>query len=414
MANASIFSQYLKPVKSVAEYGNEMDAAEQNQLQLAANRLGLQDDQAMRQASMQAGGDQNKLLQLLQSGGQYKGAQALQKSMLDTQKTRADVDKTQAEVIDKTLGTFRSYVPQVGTPEQAGQYAAAMYDHPVLGKLASQFGSREDVIKRNIEAFAKDPRAWMVNTAGVTADKLLESMKGLRQNVSLGGTSQGSTVNYYGEVVPGQTTNTPITQSADNVASNATSRANNAASVGASYANANATRAVAASNVTAAGMRRDQDTEMKLADDYRAQSKGFKEVGDAYKQISSVLDKSTTSAAATLAGATKFMKLLDPGSVVRESELGMALAASGVLDRATNYVNTLRYGKVLTPSQAKDFKKITQDIYGAAQAGQKQIDANYKRQAETYKLRPEMIIQDLGQNTPAASPAGAAKFLGFE
>lgn len=190
---------------------------------------------------------------------------------------------------------------------------------------------------------------------------------------------------------------------ANTKANNETSRANNAATVGASYANAGATREIANATRAAAGMQRDRDTEMKIADDYRAQSKDFKAVGDAYKQINATLDKATTSPAATLAAATKFMKLLDPGSVVRESELGMALQASGVFDRATNYFNTLQRGKVLTPTQVADFKNITGQIYGAAQAGQKQIDTSYTNQAKTYGLRPEMILQDLGQNAPAAA-----------
>jgi hypothetical protein len=195
------------------------------------------------------------------------------------------------------------------------------------------------------------------------------------------------------------------TSTDNNAASNATSRANNAASVGASYANAGATREIAKATRDAANIQRDQTTEMKLGDDWRAQSKDFKAVGDAYKQISATLDKSTTSPAATLAAATKFMKLLDPGSVVRESELGMALAATGVFDRATNYVNTLKYGKVLTANQAADFKNITAQIYGAAQSGQQQVDAAYTKQANAYKLRPEMVVQDLGQNAPAVKPA---------
>lgn len=176
------------------------------------------------------------------------------------------------------------------------------------------------------------------------------------------------------------------------------------ASVGASMANAAATREVAKATRDAAGMQRDRDTEMKIADDYRAQSKPFKEVGDAYRTINATLDKANQSPAATLAAATKFMKLLDPGSVVRESELGMALAASGVIDRATNYFNVLQRGKVLTPDQVKDFKNITRQIYTAAQEGQKAIDANYTQQAKTYGLRPEMIVQDLGQNTTAGPP----------
>lgn len=180
----------------------------------------------------------------------------------------------------------------------------------------------------------------------------------------------------------------------------------NKATVAASRDNANATRAVASATRDAALIRRDQDTEMKLADDYRNQSKAFKETSDAYKQLNATLDKATTSPAATLAGATKFMKLLDPGSVVRESELGMALAATGVLDRAANYVQHLKLGKVLTPAQVADFKGITRQIYSAAQDGQRAIDADYRNRAKTYGLRPEVIIQDLGQN--ATSAAGAA------
>ena len=186
----------------------------------------------------------------------------------------------------------------------------------------------------------------------------------------------------------------------------------NAATVAAARDSASATRAVAAATRDAAMIRRDQDTEMKLADDYRNQSKAFKETSDAYKQLNATLDKATTSPAATLAGATKFMKLLDPGSVVRESELGMALAATGVLDRASNYVQHLKLGKVLTPAQVADFKNITRQIYAAAQDGQRAIDGDYRNRAKTYGLRPEVIIQDLGQNatsgSDAAPPPGAA------
>jgi hypothetical protein len=178
----------------------------------------------------------------------------------------------------------------------------------------------------------------------------------------------------------------------------------NQASVGASYANAAATRSVAASNVKAANIQRDQATEMKLGDDWRNQSKDFKSVTDAYSQINATLGSATTSPAATLAAATKFMKMLDPGSVVRESELGMALNSSGVFDRASNYFSTLQSGKKLTETQVADFKNITKQIYGAAQGVQRQVDANYKTQAETYGLRPEVIIQNLGQNDKAGKP----------
>lgn len=192
----------------------------------------------------------------------------------------------------------------------------------------------------------------------------------------------------------------------------AQSDTNNQRSVGASLTNAAATRDVASATRDAAKYKGDRDTEMKLSDDYQKQSKEFKEVGDAYRLINSTLDKATMSPAATLASATKFMKLLDPGSVVRESELGMALQATGVFDRATNYVNTLARGKVLTKNQVEDFKNITKQIYGAAQEGQKLIDSDYQGKAKQYGLRPEMVTQDLGQNKGVARPSKAIKRTG--
>jgi hypothetical protein len=209
---------------------------------------------------------------------------------------------------------------------------------------------------------------------------------------------------FTGQVMPGTERSTPILQSADNKASGIVSTGNSIRSTGAMLENAQSNRDAASITAgatrDAASMRRDQDTEMKLADDYRGQSKDFRDASAAYKQITATLDSATKSPAATLAAATKFMKILDPGSVVRESELGMALAASGVIDRMANYMNTLQRGKVLTENQVKDFKDISTKIYQAAQETQKMVDADYGAKAKAYKLRSEMITQDLGQNTP--------------
>ena len=91
MANANLFQQYLQPVKSVQDYSNEMAQSEGNQLELAAKRQGVQDDMATRAAFQASGGDQANALQRLTQGGQYKAAQALQKSMLDAQKAQSDI-----------------------------------------------------------------------------------------------------------------------------------------------------------------------------------------------------------------------------------------------------------------------------------------------------------------------------------
>lgn len=142
------------------------------------------------------------------------------------------------------------------------------------------------------------------------------------------------------------------------------------------------------------------EAEGKMFDDHKGQSKTFIDVRDAYQRLSSALPNASKSAAATLAGATTFMKLLDPGSVVRESELGMALAATGALDRATNYFNVLQSGKVLTPSQAKDFQNIADQLYQAAEQSQVQLDESYTQRAGRYGLNPQNIVGDYRAKKP--------------
>jgi hypothetical protein len=108
------------------------------------------------------------------------------------------------------------------------------------------------------------------------------------------------------------------------------------------------------------------DNEMGLKKAFSAEPvyKAYGEMQSAYGQITDSLK--SESPAGDLAAATKFMKLLDPGSVVRESELGMAMAASGALDRAKNYAELRISGKKLTPDQRKDFQTLSDQLFGTA------------------------------------------------
>jgi hypothetical protein len=120
-------------------------------------------------------------------------------------------------------------------------------------------------------------------------------------------------------------------------------------------------------------------------------TKAFREVQTSYDQITTALKN--PSAANDLAAATKFMKLLDPGSVVRESELGMAMAATGQLDRMGNYVNMLKTGQKLTPSQRKDFANSAEQLYGAAAGRYNETAQEYQGLAGEYGLSPERIAK---------------------
>jgi hypothetical protein len=108
------------------------------------------------------------------------------------------------------------------------------------------------------------------------------------------------------------------------------------------------------------------ENEMKLASAFKQEPiyKDYSDMKSAFGQVVSSLSQGTPIG--DVAGATKVMKLLDPGSVVRESELGIAMAASGRMDRLNNYFSNMMTGQKLTPTQREDFKALSNELYAAA------------------------------------------------
>jgi hypothetical protein len=128
------------------------------------------------------------------------------------------------------------------------------------------------------------------------------------------------------------------------------------------------------------------DNEMSLKKSFAAEPvyKAFGEMQSAYGQISDSLK--SASPAGDLAAATKFMKILDPGSVVRESELGMAMAASGALDRARNYAELRLSGKKLTPDQRKDFQQLSDKLFSTATTAYNAKRGEFEQMGTAYGL----------------------------
>lgn len=133
--------------------------------------------------------------------------------------------------------------------------------------------------------------------------------------------------------------------------------------------------------------------EQALRKEYTAipEVKLFSEVQNAFDTIKTSLTKA--SPAGDLAGATKFMKLLDPGSVVRESELGMAMAATGALDRALNYFQMLKSGQKLNPTQRQDFLDLSSQLYEAARQRKSAFDNQYADIASQNQLNPSNVVR---------------------
>jgi hypothetical protein len=129
------------------------------------------------------------------------------------------------------------------------------------------------------------------------------------------------------------------------------------------------------------------ENEMALGSKFKAEPiyKDFSDMKSAFGQVVSSLSAGTPIG--DVAGATKIMKLLDPGSVVRESELAIAMQASGRMDRLQNYFNNFMTGQKLTPTQRDDFQALANELYAAAGQAYNAKRGEYEQFGNAYNFK---------------------------
>jgi hypothetical protein len=134
------------------------------------------------------------------------------------------------------------------------------------------------------------------------------------------------------------------------------------------------------------------DMEGKLRDDFRGNPtvKAADEMDSAFRLIETARNR--PSPANDLAMATKYMKILDPTSVVRESELALAMNATGLVDKVRNYAEMVATGKKLNPNQREDFYQSAKAINAAFQKERGSIAERFTQNASQYNLTPENVV----------------------
>jgi len=142
--------------------------------------------------------------------------------------------------------------------------------------------------------------------------------------------------------------------------------------------------------------------------------KSASEMKNAFKTIETAYQR--PSAANDLAMATKYMKILDPTSVVRESEFALAVNATGMLDKVYNYANMIKTGQKLNPTQRKDFYDSAKSINDAFQAEADKVGETYRGIGKQYGLTPENVTLGAGNGALAvqsfALPPNAKQYEG--
>lgn len=193
-------------------------------------------------------------------------------------------------------------------------------------------------------------------------------------------------------------------------ASKAARRASDAA---AKKSGADAARAQAEANQIAAGIipaEKRPEAEAKFRKEYSDQTKGYQEVKSAYGRVKASED----SAVGDLSLIFGYMKMLDPGSVVREGEFATAQNAAGVPERIQNIYNKVISGERLNAGQRKAFKGQAEKLYQTAADQEKVVRQGIERISKGYGLKTENIFYEAvetppGQIAPGSSTAGAGR-----
>lgn len=145
------------------------------------------------------------------------------------------------------------------------------------------------------------------------------------------------------------------------------------------------------------------EAEAKLRKEYNDNTKGFTEVRSAYDRVQASQD----NAVGDLSLIFGYMKMLDPGSVVREGEFATAQNAAGVPDRVVNIYNRILRGERLNPEQRSAFKTQAGQLYNAAQKQEQVVRDGITRIGTAMGLKTENIFYEAA--VPAGPPAAGGE-----
>lgn len=136
-----------------------------------------------------------------------------------------------------------------------------------------------------------------------------------------------------------------------------------------------------------------------LADNFRQEKdvQNYTVVRDNFKRIedSSKLE----SGQGDLAVIFSFMRVLDPESVVRETEFKNAAQAVGRLQQMANIPKQWIQGDRLTPEGRAGFRRAAKEIHDTQRRTYDTKAKIYERQAKAYGVDPSLIIPDYGDDS---------------
>jgi hypothetical protein len=140
--------------------------------------------------------------------------------------------------------------------------------------------------------------------------------------------------------------------------------------------------------------------EEKLRKEFGARTKLYKELTPVYNNIKSSAE--SKNGPGDIALITSFMKMLDPGSVVRETEFATARNTTGLYDRLKNQISNLNDGTLISlkSNQREQYVALAKKYLQAAQNQARKEKASVGIVSKNYGLNDDNIFGVFGQKEP--------------
>ena len=142
--------------------------------------------------------------------------------------------------------------------------------------------------------------------------------------------------------------------------------------------------------------------EDNLREEFNKGAGDFLKVRDAYGRIKA--SAKDPSPAGDLALIFNYMKVLDPGSTVREGEFATAQNSASIPDRIRAKYNQIMRGERLALVQRDDFVDRAESLYNQQENFYKGHEKRYRDLATAYQLNPDRVVQGLNQGFIVDAP----------
>ena len=147
--------------------------------------------------------------------------------------------------------------------------------------------------------------------------------------------------------------------------------------------------------------------EQNIRKEFQNVTKDFRSVRDAYARVNA--SAKNPSPAGDMALIFNYMKILDPGSVVRESEFALAAQSGHYGDQIRTLVGRVLTGERLSANMRADFVSRAQTLFNERSTQYQQTSQEFKNLASQYNMDPDRVVLDYDRKSKKREVSGTTK-----